>query len=81
MQLRVRAQEGLQIKICFSTIKDLSIGFFSNKGIFVSQTSYGYAEIWSSFSSDFNRFSEWIQKLLQIGYKSGIQCLGHIKPI
>ena len=41
-QLRTRAQEGIQIKICFGTIKDLCIGFFSNKGIFVSQNSYGH---------------------------------------
>ena len=43
-QLRTRAQEGIQIKIRFSMIKDLCIGFFSNKGFFVSQNSYGYKE-------------------------------------
>ena len=40
-QLRVRAHGGVQLKICFSTIKDLAILFFSNNGIFLSQNSYG----------------------------------------
>ena len=40
--LRSRAHGGIQIKICFSTIKDLIIKFFINNGIFLSQNSYRY---------------------------------------
>ena len=47
------AHGGIQIKICFGTIKDLPIWLFENKGIFVSQNSYGHTMGWSSFSSDF----------------------------
>ena len=52
-QLRSRAHGGIQIKICFGTIKDLPIWFFGNKGIFASQNSYGHTMDWSSFLSDF----------------------------
>ena len=60
-QLVPRAQGGIQMKICFGTIEDLPIWFFSNKGIFVSQNSYGYT---SSFSIDFFVFLRSDQKLL-----------------
>ena len=52
-QLRVRAHGGVQLKICFSTIKDLPIWFFSNNGIFLSQNSYGYKMLWYSFRAIF----------------------------
>ena len=46
-QFLVWAQGGTHIKNWFTTIEDLLIWFFANKGIFVSQNSYGYT---SSFS-------------------------------
>ena len=52
-QLRVRAHGGVQLKICFSTIKDLPIWFFSNNGIFLSQNSYGYKTHLYSFRAIF----------------------------
>ena len=52
-QLRIRAHGGIQLKICFSTIKDLAIWFFANKGIFLSQNSYGYKVLWYSFRAIF----------------------------
>ena len=45
IQFQVWAQEGIKIKIFFGTIKDLPIAFFWNKGIFMSQNSYGYTDI------------------------------------
>ena len=75
-QLQSRAQGGIQIKICFDTMKDLPIWFFGNKGIFVSQNSYGHT---SSFSRFFFRLCEWILTLLKIDYKWGSHWLGHIK--
>ena len=41
-QLRPRAHGVIQIKICFSTTKDIAVWFFINNGIFLSQNSYGY---------------------------------------
>ena len=38
------------MKICFGTIEGLPIWFFANKGIFVSQNSYGYKSSFSRFS-------------------------------
>ena len=52
-QLRVRAHGGVQLKICFSTIKELPIWSFSNNGIFLSQNSYGYKTLWYSFREIF----------------------------
>ena len=52
-QLRVRAHGGVQLKICFSTIKDLPKWFFSNNGIFLSQNSYGYKTHLYSFRAIF----------------------------
>ena len=52
-QLRVWAHGGIQLKICFSTIKDLPIWFFSNNGIFLSQNSYGYKTHLYSFRAIF----------------------------
>ena len=52
-QLRVRAHGGIQLKICFSTIKDLRIWFFANNGIFLSQNSYGYKTHLYSFRAIF----------------------------
>ena len=52
-QFWTRAHGGIQIKICFGKIKDLPIWLFENKGIFLSQNSYGQTMGWSSFSSDF----------------------------
>ena len=57
-------------------MKDLSIWFFANKGIFVSQNSYGYT---SSFSRFFWCLYVWIWTLLKIDYKWGSHWLGHIK--
>ena len=48
-QLQVWAHGGIQIQICFSTIKDLPIWFFWNNGFFLSQNSYGYKTLWYSF--------------------------------
>ena len=48
-QFRVWPQGGTHIKNCFGTIKDLSIWFFGNKGIFVSQNSYRYTSSFSRF--------------------------------
>ena len=48
-QFRVWPQGGTLIKNCFGTIKDLSIWFFGNKGIFVSQNSYRYTRSFSRF--------------------------------
>ena len=48
-QFLVWPQGGTHIKNWFSTIKDLSIWFFANKGIFVSQNSYGYTSSFSTF--------------------------------
>ena len=60
-QLRVRAHGGVQLKICFSTIKDLSIWFFSNNGIFLSQNSYGYKthlySFWLTFRPKITKFN------------------------
>ena len=69
-------QGGTHIKNWFTTIKDLSIWFFANKGIFVSQNSYGYT---SSFSRFFLCLYVWIWTLLKIDYKWGSHWLGHIK--
>ena len=52
-QVQSQAQSGIQIKICFGTIKDLRIWFFFNEGVSVSKNSYGYTMASSSFSSDF----------------------------
>ena len=52
-QLRPRAHGVIQIKICFSTIKDLAIWFFINNGIFLSQNSYGYKTHLYSFRAIF----------------------------
>ena len=48
-QFRVWPPGGTHIKNCFGTIKDLSIWFFGNKGIFVSQNSYRYTSSFSRF--------------------------------
>ena len=42
LQLRPRGHGVIQIKICFSTTKDIAVSFFINNGIFLSQNSYGY---------------------------------------
>ena len=42
-------QGGTHIKNEFTKIKDLSIWFFANKGIFVSQNSCGYTSSFSRF--------------------------------
>ena len=44
---------GPGFQICFSTIKDLPIWFFSNNGIFLSQNSYGYKTHLYSFRAIF----------------------------
>ena len=69
-------QGGTHIKNEFTKIKDLSIWFFANKGIFVSQNSYGYT---SSFSRFFWCLYVWIWTLLKIDYKWNSHWLGHIK--
>ena len=74
-QLRSRAHGGIQIKICFSTIKDLPIWFFGNKGIFVSQNSYGYT---SSFSRFIFRLRDNQSKMC---FKLTIYWLAKLKPI
>ena len=74
-QLRSRAHGGIQIKICFSTIKDLPIWFFGNKGIFVSQNSYGYT---SSFSRFIFRLRDNQSKKC---FKLTIYWLAKLKPI
>ena len=79
IQLQSRAQGGIQIKICFGTIKDLPIWFFWNNVILVSQNSYGYTMVWSSFSSDFSVFTRADRKLIKIGYKSESKQLGCCK--
>ena len=56
---------GIQIIICFVTIKDLPIWFFGNEGILVSQISYGYKMLWSSISSDFFCLRESLSKVDQ----------------
>ena len=60
-QLQVRAYGGIQLKICFSTIKDLPIWFFSNNGIFLSQNSYGYKthlySFWATFRPKITKFN------------------------
>ena len=56
IQLQVRGQEGIKIKICFSTIKDLPKWENTNISIFVCQHSYGYTEIRSSFEVEKSRF-------------------------
>ena len=48
-QFRVWTQGGTHIKNWFGTIKDLSIWFFGNKGIFVSQNFYRYTSLFSRF--------------------------------
>ena len=68
-QLQVRVYFAVQIKKKFGTIKDLPIWFFGNKGIFVSQTSYGHTMVWSSISSDFFDFERFDRKSIKIGYK------------
>ena len=61
-QLRVRAHGGVQLKICFSTIKDLQIWFFENNVLFRSQKSDGYKTLWYTFRAIFG----YKLKLLQI---------------
>ena len=60
-QLQVWAHGGIQLKICFSTIKDLPIWFFSNNGIFLSQNSYGYKthlySFWATFRPKITKFN------------------------
>ena len=51
-QLRPRAHRVIQIKICFSTTKDIAVWFFINNGIFLSQNSYRYKMHLYSFLSD-----------------------------
>ena len=68
-QLQVRVYFAVQIKKKIGTIKDLPIWFFGNKGIFVSQTSYGHTMVWSSISSDFFDFERFDRKSIKIGYK------------
>ena len=53
IQLQVRGQEGIKIKICFSTIKDLLKWENTNIAIFVGQNCYGCRTIWSSISDAF----------------------------
>ena len=67
IQLQVRGQEGIKIKICFSTIKDLPKWENTNKAIFVCQQSYGYTEIRSSFEVEKNLDFEVASNLLKIG--------------
>ena len=52
-----------------------------NKGIFVSQNSYGYTDLGGSVTSKFYRSFKWIQKLLQITYKSLRECPVYTKSI
>ena len=68
-------QGGSHIKNWFTTIKDLSIWFFANKGIFVSQNSYGYT---SSFSRFCFRLRENQSKMC---FKLSIYWLAKLKPI
>ena len=68
-QFRVWPPGGTHIKNYFGTIKDLSIWFFGNKGIFVSQNFYGHTMVWSSISSDFFDFARFDRKSIKIGYK------------
>ena len=51
-----RAQGGIQLKICFCTIKDLPIYFFLKNWFFLSQNSYGYRTLWNSFGAIFLLF-------------------------
>ena len=67
--LASRTQGGIQLQICFCTIKDLPIWFFGNNGIFHSQNSYGYKTLWNSFraiflvfGSKFKSCSQWPKK-------------------
>ena len=53
IQLQVRGQEGIKIKICFSTIKDLPKWEKTKLAIFVGQNPYGFRTICSSFSDAF----------------------------
>jgi len=63
IQLQVRGQEGIKIKICFSTIKDLPKWENTKLAIFVGQNCYGCRTIWSSFSDTFVDISESYSKL------------------
>ena len=63
IQLQVRGQEGIKIKICFSTIKDLLKWENTNIAIFVGQNCYGCRTIWSSISDAFFDRSESFSKL------------------
>ena len=74
-QLQVRAHLAVQIKNFFGTIEDLPIWFFANKGIFVSQNSYGYT---SSFSRFCFRLRENQSKMC---FKLSIYWLAKLKPI
>ena len=64
-QLRTRGHGGLQIKICFRTIKDLQIFLFGNNGIYLSQDFYGYKMLWYLFRATFG----YELKLLKICWK------------
>ena len=75
IQLAFRAYLAVQIKNVFSTIKDLPIWFFGNKGIFVSQNSYGYT---SSFSRFIFRLRDNQSKMC---FKLTIYWLAKLKPI
>ena len=60
----------LQIKIVFSSIKDLPMWFFENKENFFSQNSYGHTLVWSLLSTYFFVFMRVDWKLIEIAYKS-----------
>ena len=63
IQLQVRGEEGIKIKICFSTIKDLPKWEKTKLAIFVAQNCYGFRTICSSFSDAFLDRSESFSKL------------------
>ena len=63
IQLQVWGEEGIKIKICFSTIKDLPKWEKTKLAIFVGQNCYGFRTICSSFSDAFLDRSESFSKL------------------
>ena len=63
IQLQVRGEEGIKIKIWFSTIKDLPKWEKTKLSIFVGQNCYGFRTVWSSFSDAFIDRSESFSKL------------------
>ena len=64
-KLRLRGQEGIKIKICFSRIKDLHESYFSNRTIFLSQNSYGY----NKTEANRSEVSEAVHKVASIWLK------------